>query len=87
MWCGRHIWKHPWAKCRIALTFREEGGTNALEVALQCDGDDGKVCRERKHGEETEHVVDDGEIPRVIRLRLEVERVEVVDLLEGEYSS
>ena len=31
--------------------------------------------------------MDGGEVPRFARFRLEVEGVEVVDLLEGEYSS
>ena len=30
--------------------------------------------------------MDGGEVPRLAGFRLEVERVEVVDLLEGEYS-
>ena len=62
-------------------TFSEE---QCLEVVPQRDGNDGEICREREDGEEAEKVVDDGEVPRLSRFGLEVERVEVVDLLEGE---
>lgn len=62
-----------------------------LEVVPQCDGDYGKAGAEREDGKESEEILDEGDVrdrveTAVTPVRLEVKGVEVVEVVETEYS-